>query len=77
LDRDPGGSDDGRLAIMMKMRRASLPKIGVRIGRRLPLVPGFSLREPRDDGVAGAHESIFSAWMKASCGISTLPNWRM
>jgi hypothetical protein len=21
--------------------------------------------------------SIFSAWMKASCGISTLPNWRM
>jgi hypothetical protein len=25
----------------------------------------------------GLHESIFSAAMKASCGISTLPNWRI
>src|SRR5690606_27632425 len=25
----------------------------------------------------GCQSPILSAWMKASCGISTLPNWRM
>ena len=34
-----------------------------------------ALRAPRND--AAAHTSTFSAAMNASCGMSTLPNWRI
>ena len=77
-DRKSGGSDDERLSVMMKMRRASATK-NRECGSAAagPLDPGFSLREPRDDRLESPQLSIFSAAMKASCGISTLPNWRM
>ena len=41
------------------------------------LVDRCSAGARRDGGLTLAYESIFSAAMNASCGMSTLPNWRI
>jgi hypothetical protein len=48
--------------------------------RAQPIEDTLQLARQKIEGAGGhfsAHVSIFSAAMKASCGMSTLPNWRI
>ena len=65
----------------LKIRFQPTPGLGpaARGLARIALVRGEWYRRPSARNTVGVrgHSSIFSAEMNASCGISTLPNWRI